>query len=354
MHPVTKLWQDTASQGAAGALPWLLFPKPSHPYKRDSFIRVLLPPSASILHGNSSQQLLRPKKEVSASSEVARHKYLHCQSSSKSNTCPARKEAPDLPAQENHTTALQTNTYKNLPCTSTDQLFTKTQQWIISEINWYWGRCKFLLGYSETPYGFKRAGISLPVLAAERQENCAVVCTQSVTSLPSLYTRKCSFIFPQRSSSHATFNFQRPFLLRKSQTFILLLLFSALDFSPGRKSQHIRLKLCFSYKLSLSFFKLSGLVFKVGTPRTILDLAVCTQTPELPSSAQMRTSIMSVSGNSGLWSKLLTLPLLSGGFPWLEFSATRRRESWSPAQIQQQIVPCKYNTIFWGGGGAHL
>lgn len=34
---------------------------------------------------------------------------------------------------------------------------------------------------------------------------------------------------------------------------------------------------------------------------------------------------MSVSGNSGLWSKLLTLPLLSGGFPWLEFS------SFSPA-----------------------
>lgn len=30
---------------------------------------------------------------------------------------------------------------------------------------------------------------------------------------------------------------------------------------------------------------------------------------------------MSVSGNSGLWSRLLTLPLLSGSFPWLEFSS---------------------------------
>lgn len=125
----------------------------------------------------------------------------------------------------------------------------------------------------------KRARISLPVLAAERQENRAAVCTQSVTSLPSLYTRKCSFLFPQRSPCHAIFCFQRPFLLRKSQTFISSLIFSTLDFSPGPKSQHIRLKLRFGHKLSLSFFKLSGLVFKVGTPRTILDLAVCTQNP---------------------------------------------------------------------------
>lgn len=43
---------------------------------------------------------------------------------------------------------------------------------------------------------------------------------------------------------------------------------------------------------------------------------------------------MSVSGNSGLWSKLLTLPLLSGGFPWLEFSAMETRQSQSSAQIQ--------------------
>lgn len=78
------------------------------------------------------------------------------------------------------------------------------------------------------------------------------------------------------------------------------------------------------------------------------------KTPEMLSSAQMRTSIMSVSGNSGLWNKLLTLPLLSGSFPWLEFSAMRRRESWSSAQIQQQIVPCKYKTIFLGSDGAHL
>ena len=68
----------------------------------------------------------------------------------------------------------------------------------------------------------------------------------------------------------------------------------------------------------------------------------------------MRTSIMSVSGNSGLWSKLLTLPLLSGGFPWLEFSAMERRESWSSAQIQQQIVWSKYKTIFWGVMVGHV
>lgn len=142
------------------------------------------------------------------------------------------------------------------------------------EMNWYWGRWKFLLGYSETPSGLKRAVILLPVPAAERQENRAALCTQSVTLPPSLYTRKCIFPFPWRSPSHSAFCSQRPFLLRKSQTFISSLLFSSLDFSPGPKSQHIRLKLCFGHKLSLSFFKLSGLVFKVGTPRTILDLAV--------------------------------------------------------------------------------
>jgi len=63
---------------------------------------------------------------------------------------------------------------------------------------------------------------------------------------------------------------------------------------------------------------------------------------------------MSVSGNSGLWSKLLTLPLLSGSFPWLEFSAMRRRDSWSSAQIHQQIVPCKYKTIFLGVVVEHI
>lgn len=54
---------------------------------------------------NSSQQLLLSKKEVSASSEVARQQYLDCKFSSKRNICPARKEAPDLPAQESHTNA---------------------------------------------------------------------------------------------------------------------------------------------------------------------------------------------------------------------------------------------------------
>lgn len=129
--PSERALQCTDLRGAAGILPQLSLLKPCHRYKRDCFSGVLLPPSRFILHGNSSQQLLLPKKEVSASSEVARHEYLHCKSSSKSNTCPARKEAPDLPAQENHTTPLQTNTYKNLPCTPTDQLFTKIKQWIL-------------------------------------------------------------------------------------------------------------------------------------------------------------------------------------------------------------------------------
>lgn len=61
--------------------------------------------------------------------------------------------------------------------------------------------------------------------------------------------------------------------------FISSLLFSALDSSPGPKSQHTRLKLCFGHKLSVSFFKLSGLVLKGCTTRTISDLAVCTQIP---------------------------------------------------------------------------
>lgn len=69
------------------------------------FRRVPPPPSTFIQQENSSQQLLLSKKEVSASSEVARHEYLYCEFGSKRNTCPARKEAPDLPAQESYTNA---------------------------------------------------------------------------------------------------------------------------------------------------------------------------------------------------------------------------------------------------------
>lgn len=55
---------------------------------------------------------------------------------------------------------------------------------------------------------------------------------------------------------------------------------------------------------------------------------------------QMRTSIISGSGNSGLWSRLLTLPLLSGSFPWLgEFSAGGRREN-EHADLQVTCMLC--------------
>lgn len=131
---------------------------------------------------------------------------------------------------------LQTNTYENLPCTSTDQLFTKIKKlnfwnWIPWEMHWYWGRCKFFPGLlRNSPWPPKRGFHSLSWL--QRQENSSVqpVCNSL------LYARKHSFLFPQRSPSHSTFHFQRPFLFRKSQTFISSLLFTALEFLPGQKS----------------------------------------------------------------------------------------------------------------------
>lgn len=157
-------------------------------------------------------------------------------------TCLPRKATP-MP--------LQTNTYKNLLCTSTDQLFTKIRKWNfwdwnLCEMHWYGGRCKFFLDswkmqvIQKLSLASKETGFhSLSSLL--RQENRAAACNQSVTSLLSLYARKHSFLFPQHSPSHTTFHFQRPFLFRKCQTFISSLLFSALDFSPGEKSQRVRL-----------------------------------------------------------------------------------------------------------------
>lgn len=214
------------------------------------------------------------------------------------------------------------------------------------EMNWYWERCKFLLGYWETPSGLKRAGISFSVPAAEAGNRTAV-CTQSVTSLPSLYTRKCSFLFPQRSPSHATFRFQCPFLLRKSQMFISSLLFSALDFSPGPKSTY-QLKLHFGHKLSLSFFKLSGLVFKVGTPRTILDLAVRTRNP--------RDAVLCSDEDFHhvcIWKLRLVeqaahFAFAVGQLPMAWVLCNEKKGKLSSAQIQQQIVQSKSKPIFLG------
>lgn len=85
-------------------------------------------------------------------------------------TCLPRKATP-MP--------LQTNTYENLPCTPTDQLFTKIKKWNFWdwnpwEMHWYWGRCKFFLDYSETLSGLQRDRISLPVLVVEAgKQQCA-------------------------------------------------------------------------------------------------------------------------------------------------------------------------------------
>lgn len=58
---------------------------------------------------------------------------------------------------------------------------------------------------------------------------------------------------------------------------------------------------------------------------------------------------MSVSGNSGLWSRLLTLPLLSGSFPWLEFSAMERRESSSSVQFNNNLFKANISPFLEGG-----
>lgn len=66
-------------------------------------LKELLSSPAFILHGNSSQQLLLPKKEALASSEFARPEYLHCnpaprvtfvQPGARHLTCMPRKTTP--------------------------------------------------------------------------------------------------------------------------------------------------------------------------------------------------------------------------------------------------------------------
>ena len=91
--------------------------------------------------------------------------------------------------------------------------------------------------------------------------------------------QKMQFPFPSTIPFSHHLPFSMPLSAQKIPDVHLSLLFSALDFSPGPKSQYIRLKLRFGHKLSVSFFELSGLVFKVGTPRTTLDLAVHTRNP---------------------------------------------------------------------------
>lgn len=117
-------------------------------------------------------------------------------------TCLPRKTTP-MP--------LQTNTYKNLPFTLTDQLFTKIKKWNFWdwnfwEMHWYWGRCKFFLDYSETLSGLQRDGISLPVLVAEAgKQNGSVqpVCNFTTFSL----CQKAQFPF----SSTIPFSYHSPF-----------------------------------------------------------------------------------------------------------------------------------------------
>lgn len=104
--------------GTGWILLWLSFLKLSQCYKREQ--QGNLPPSRSssveIPMSNCSYQ----KTEVSADSEFARHEYLHCNPAPRVILAwPGRGTWPAC--QENHTTPLQMNTYKNLPCTSTHQ-----------------------------------------------------------------------------------------------------------------------------------------------------------------------------------------------------------------------------------------
>lgn len=130
-------------------------------------------------------------------------------------TCLPRKATP-MP--------LQTNTYKNLPCTSTDQLLAKIKKWNflvwnLWEMHWYEEDASFSWITQKLSLASKETGF--PSLSwLQRQENRAAAYNQSVTSLFSLHARKQSFLFPQHSPSHTTFHFQQPLLFGKSQMFI--------------------------------------------------------------------------------------------------------------------------------------
>lgn len=147
-------------------------------------------------------------------------------------TCLPRKTTP-MP--------LQTNTYENLPCTSTDQLFTKIKKlnfwdWNPWEMHWYWGRCKFFLDYSETLPSLQREDLT-PCPGCRGRKTA--VCNQSVTHYFLFMPENTVSFFLHTPLLTALSVFNNPFCsenLRRSFHHS-----TALDFSPGQKSQHSRL-----------------------------------------------------------------------------------------------------------------